>query len=246
MAKWKGTVIGAGIGWLFGGPFGAILGTMAGNFFDRNSGLREGQSLFEQFNDSDRSFIFTTHLVGTLMSVAKADGHVNPHEVNIIERVFINLGFKGNELNYVRDLINKITYEDLNLEEICYQYKGVSDYNERLMLLRVVYLVAFADNLLHHGEERVINQIIEYLEIDPGDASKLRAEFIGEKTRYYEILGISNNASKEEIMQAYRILSKRYHPDKVAHLGEEFSRLAHEKFQMINKAYEEIKKERGF
>ncbi len=54
----------------------------------------------------------------------------------------------------------------------------------------------------------------------------------------YEILGVSRNASEEEIKSAYRRQAQRYHPDRVSHLGEEFQQLAKEKFQEIQKAYE--------
>lgn len=61
----------------------------------------------------------------------------------------------------------------------------------------------------------------------------------------YEILGVSQNSSNEEIKKAYRELVAKYHPDKVEHLGEEFKKFAHEKFVEIKNAYEEIKKLRG-
>jgi len=53
----------------------------------------------------------------------------------------------------------------------------------------------------------------------------------------FEILGIHPGASKEEIHAAYRKLSQQYHPDKVAHLGQEFQELAKEKFVEIQAAY---------
>lgn len=245
MAKWKGKVIGGGIGFMFGGPFGAILGTMAGDFFDRSTIVSE-KYVIDDFSDTDRSFIFTTHLVGILMTVAKSDGNINEREVKFIEKTFINLGFSGNDLYYIENLINKLTHEDINIQQVCYKYKSVSNYNERLMLLRIVYSIAFADNIFHPNEDKVIKLIVGYLDINEGDASRIRAEFIKESSRYYEIFGISHNASKEDLERAYRNLSKKYHPDKVAHLGEEFAKLAHEKFQMINRAYQEIKKEKGY
>lgn len=246
MAKWKGKVIGAGIGWMLGGPFGAILGTMAGDILDRTTASKGNFDVIDNFSDTDRSFIFTTHLVGTLMSVAKADGHLNEREAIVIEKTFVNLGFRGEDLNYIRNLINRLAHENINLEEMCGKYKTVSNYNERLMLLKIVYIVAFADNVYHPDEDKVIKKIIRYLDISENDASGARAEFIKEDSRNYDIFGLTSNASKEEIESAYRSLSKKYHPDKVAHLGEEFSSLAHKKFQMINKAYQEIKLERGF
>ena len=49
---------------------------------------------------------------------------------------------------------------------------------------------------------------------------------------YYEILGISRDADKEEIKRAYRRLARKYHPDVNSEPG------ADEKFKEINRAYE--------
>ena len=54
----------------------------------------------------------------------------------------------------------------------------------------------------------------------------------------YEILGIKNNATKEEIQAAYKQKVKQYHPDKVSHLGEELQKVANEKFIEIKNAYD--------
>jgi len=40
-------------------------------------------------------------------------------------------------------------------------------------------------------------------------------------------------------------MAKKYHPDKVMHLGEELRRSAEEKFKAVNNAYKEINLERG-
>ena len=58
----------------------------------------------------------------------------------------------------------------------------------------------------------------------------------------HEILGISRNATKEEIKQAYRQSIKKYHPDKLSHLGKDFSNLANEKFLEIQRAYDTLMK----
>jgi len=48
----------------------------------------------------------------------------------------------------------------------------------------------------------------------------------------------------DKVKKAYRQMAVKYHPDKVSHLGEEFQKVAHEKFQKVSEAYERIKKER--
>jgi DnaJ like chaperone protein len=50
----------------------------------------------------------------------------------------------------------------------------------------------------------------------------------------------------DEIKAAYRTMAKQYHPDRVSHLGKEFADLANEKFSLINRAYNEIRKRRRF
>lgn len=55
---------------------------------------------------------------------------------------------------------------------------------------------------------------------------------MSEKRDYYEVLGISKDASEQEIKKAYRSLAKKYHPDMNK------SPDAEEKFKEINEAYE--------
>ncbi len=57
----------------------------------------------------------------------------------------------------------------------------------------------------------------------------------------YDVLGIGRGASSDEIKSAYKRLANRYHPDKVAHLGEEFQKLAEERFKEIQQAYQELR-----
>ena len=56
----------------------------------------------------------------------------------------------------------------------------------------------------------------------------------------YAILGIPPAASQETIRRAYRKRMGEYHPDKVAHLGEDLQKLAHEKVLEIQKAYRQL------
>lgn len=57
----------------------------------------------------------------------------------------------------------------------------------------------------------------------------------------YEILDVDDSASWSDIQNAYKNKAKQYHPDKLSHLGEEFSNLANEKFLEIQQAYAKLK-----
>ena len=59
------------------------------------------------------------------------------------------------------------------------------------------------------------------------------------------LLDISPEASDSEVKKAYRKMASKFHPDKVHHLGNEFQKMAEEKFKSVNDAYQQIKKEMG-
>lgn len=56
----------------------------------------------------------------------------------------------------------------------------------------------------------------------------------------YEVLGVREGASEEEIKKAYREMVKRYHPDQ--YQDNPLSKLAEEKLREVNEAYESIVK----
>ena len=58
----------------------------------------------------------------------------------------------------------------------------------------------------------------------------------------YEVLGISQTASDEEIKKAYRSLSRKYHPD--ANVNNPNKAWAEEKFKQVQQAYDQIMKEK--
>ena len=59
----------------------------------------------------------------------------------------------------------------------------------------------------------------------------------------YEVLGVSRNASIDEIKKAYKELSRKYHPD--SYVGNPLSSLAEEKFKQVQEAYDAIMKEKN-
>jgi hypothetical protein len=58
----------------------------------------------------------------------------------------------------------------------------------------------------------------------------------------YQILGLDEDAARDDITEAYRRLAKMYHPDRVSGLGPEFKEIAECKMKRINAAYEALEK----
>ena len=74
-----------------------------------------------------------------------------------------------------------------------------------------------------------------------GDTKRTNPENKFDVEDAWAVLGLARGASSEEIKKAYRELAGKYHPDKVAHLGDEFKVLAEERFKKVQAAYEELK-----
>lgn len=68
------------------------------------------------------------------------------------------------------------------------------------------------------------------------ETDRNRPEIIGP----WKILGVQRDASQAEIRRAFHRLAVQYHPDKVHHMGEDFQKIAHEKFTELQEAYERL------
>ena len=105
---------------------------------------------------------------------------------------------------------------------------------------------AQADGQVDVTEANLITQIAQQMGITDKDFESIKSMFIANTEAAYKILEIEPNATNEEIKKAYRKMAMKYHPDKVSYLGEDFQNAAKEKFQKVNEAYEQLKKERSF
>ncbi len=243
MPSFKGKAIGAGIGLFLGGPLGAMVGAMVGHYLhDKKpeaAAPRYTQKLYSQPVYAE--FIFTANLVALLTAVAKADGQVGSEEVAVIRKFFQhNLGYRGNELELIKNLIKQALRTNLDVAQICRQFYGISNPHTRLLLLKLLYMVAYADRVVKDSEQALIDQIVGILGISAADHRSIRGEFVPDDERYYQILGVNTTASADEVKQAYRELVKKNHPDKVAHLGEEYTKVANERLSQINEAYDHL------
>ena len=109
----------------------------------------------------------------------------------------------------------------------------------------MLYGISASDKYLDPRELRAMEAIESYLNISERDRVSIKNMFIPSDDAYYKILEIDPGVSDEEVKKAYRRMARKYHPDMVSHLGEDFQKIAHEKFRKVNEAYEKIKKSRN-
>ena len=126
------------------------------------------------------------------------------------------------------------------------QIQQMMDHASRLQLLHFLFGIAKADGMVIESEVNQIHTISGYLGISARDFESIKAMFYNSTDNSYKILEITKEATVEEIKAAYRKMAKKYHPDRVIHLGDEHQKGAVDKFRQVQDAYEKLKAERGF
>ncbi len=240
MAKF-GKWIGAGLGFAGGGPIGALLGFAVGSFFDNVKQTSKTGKRRPPTSQGD----FIISLLVLIAAVMKADGKITKPELNYVKK-FFKQSFGDKAAQEAILTLRDILKQNIPVDKVGWQIKQNMDYSSRLQLLHVLFGISKADGHITKSEIDTIHYISNRIGITTKDERSIRAMFVEEVDSSYKILEIDKNASNEEIKKAYRRMAKKYHPDKVSHLGEEFQKKANEKFQEVNKAYEKIKKEKGF
>jgi len=195
---------------------------------------------------------FVELLVGLLVQLAGLDGVLDRREVAAIRQFFQqSLGYQGEQLLWIRDLIKASRREPASVAAICEELAASYGVQERFIVVQVLARVASADGPTTAAEARFIEDVATRLGLGPfvgafasagagdsGGHSMHRPDLTAEALA---VLGLEPGASADEIKQAWRKLSLDNHPDRVGHLGEEFRRLAEERMSRINSAYQTLK-----
>lgn len=255
-SKW----IGGALGWSFGGPIGAIIGLAIGSVIDsmakgsdkpllgeRQStrGRRTTYSTQSRQRPQTQSGDFEVSLLILASEVIKADGKQDQRELDFVRQQFVNM-YGKDRANHAFKLFKGISKQNISLRPVCLQIKQMMDHPSRLQLIHFLFGIAKADGTVTKDEERQIYTIAGYLGISSKDYQSIKAMFYNSKDNAYKILEIEKDATVDEIKRAYRKMAKKYHPDRVIHLGKEHQEGAEEKFRQVQEAYEQLQKELRF
>jgi len=257
-----GKVIGGLIGLLVAGVIGLVLGVVVGHAFDRGlvTALKFGSP--GNIERIKSSFFETTFLLSGY--IAKADGRVSEQEIQHTEQMFLQMSLDAVQRTRAIELFRSGAAAEFKVEVAISDFLRTCGHQQQLQQTMLLYLIslAMADHRMEPGEQAALERIAVLMGLGVNRLAELlhmaraQEQFHGQDgfsaqpgTRLedaYAALGVPKSASDRELKQAYRRLISENHPDKLIAKGvpEDMVKLATERAQEIQAAYDMIKKTR--
>ncbi|QPJ66159.1 MAG: DnaJ domain-containing protein [Candidatus Nitrohelix vancouverensis] len=234
-------MMGAGLGFLRGGPLGAIVVGAVQHFISKAMKKKLEASLPGLANRQ----IFIASLVALVARVGIEKGPLSPREISVIRRFFTkNLDYASDDLSFVSDIAQQVQKARPDLMPIVEDYKKSSNNLYLSLALALAYQITMVGNGLNSQTQKIINQLADYLGLSYDAHDQVRRKYSLEALKTpYTILEIKSSASNEEIKKAYRKMASRFHPDRAGHDGGS-PETAHLKFLEIQGAYQELERMR--
>nr|WP_258031287.1 TerB family tellurite resistance protein [Campylobacter concisus] len=206
-------------------------------------------------------------LVSLLAKVAKSDGRVSELEARLITQVLDDLSQKVSGVSGVREYLKEVYNSQKenvdNAYETARNYKRAFNLNYDTCVARLTFFLnlAYIDGEFNKSEQDVIRNIAYGFGIDKETLDEIIFKFdsfygsrfganhdeISQENDAFEVLGLSKNASLEEVKARYKELVRQYHPDILMGRGEskEVIERSTKKLQEINEAYGRLKEKFG-
>jgi DnaJ like chaperone protein len=258
---WWGTIIGGALGWVLGGPLGALLGAALGHSL---SGANVQTGRVGPGSERVQAAFFTATF-SVMGHIAKADGRVSEDEIRAARAVMAHMNLNVEQRQAAMALFNQGKQAEFPLESVLHQFRSECSGQPALlrMFLQIQLQAAYADGVLHPAEQAIFNRIGAALGISQAEL-RMHAESVRSQYGFngggqaasaqpdklaaaYRTMGVSAGMDDAAIKRTYRKLMTQNHPDKLVAKGlpEEMIKLAQEKVQQINAAYDVIKAARG-
>ena len=203
-------------------------------------------------------------LVSLLAKVAKSDGRVSELEARLITQVLDDLSQKVSGVReYLKEVYNSQKENVDNAYETARNYKRAFNLNYDTCVARLTFFLnlAYIDGEFNKSEQDVIRNIAYGFGIDKETLDEIIYKFdsfygsrfgadrdeVSQENDAFEVLGLSKNASLDEIKARYKELVRQYHPDILMGRGEskEVIERSTKKLQEINEAYGRLKEKFG-
>ena len=213
---------------------------------DALAALAQGEGLLAVFEKlrtpPERTIGFTIAVIALGAKMAKADGLVTRDEVTAFRQVFHIPASETQNAARVFDLARKdVAGFDLYAARIRDMFGA--GHQALVDLLEGLFYIAVADGRYHPNENVFLEEVARIFGVQSRDFVNMRARFVpDENPDPYCVLGVDPTADAETVRQAWRVLVREYHPDRMIARGvpEEAMKLAEKRLIQANWAYEEI------
>ena len=256
--SWWTSVLGGALGYMIGGPLGAMLGVaFAGNFSKGKSNFRGSAKDYRPGDKQRVQAAFFSSVFSVMGYIAKVDGKVSKSEILLAQQVMQHMQLSEDMQKAAKELFNQGKQKDFNLDEVLEQFRTESHRRTHLvrMFLEIQIQATYADGVFDDKEYDALKYIAQKLRFPIHELERLIQQFSvasGKSSKLtiddaYVILGADKSLTDKELKRAYRRLLAQHHPDKLVAKGlpDEMIKLANDKTQEIISAYELIKKHRG-
>lgn len=222
---------------------GAVIGGALQHFVTK----KLQQKILKSLPGIDDQGIFVTCVAVVMTKVAMVRGPVKPTSRKAIKKFFQkNLSYSKVELDFIDKVIDETQKVHPDLGPIVNQYCKACHNHYTSLLLVLGYHVALVEGDLSDSVQKELDRLSCLLKLSYENHASIRNKYCLESLKTpFTVLGIPLEATNEEIKKAYHQMALQYHPDKMAHLGEEQAQEAHLKFLEIIEAYRELERARG-
>ncbi len=258
-----GKILGFLVGGLMLGPFGAVSGLLMGHFLDLGRGQEQVKKQVHQLRTSRKIFFQTTFSI--MGYLAKVDGRVSEKEIQVAREIMSKLGLNQAQKLRAMHFFNHGKSSDFSFNQQIdkfYQYCGAQPYLVELFM-EIQLKSVMADNHQNQYKQYALKQICQRLNFSNSAVESLLYQYqseqayqkrkrttrstVDELSSAYLRLGIAKDTDTKEVKKAYKKLVSQNHPDKLVAKGlpEEMVKMATEKMQKIQNAYDLICQSRG-
>lgn len=256
-----GKLIAGLIGYLMFGFPGLLFGLLIGNMFDR--GLSSNLSFGNPQKLEEIRQLFFECCFSLLGLIAKADGRVSQEEVSHAEQVMTQLGVSGDQRERAIDYFKAGAAPGFQPEPLLARFREASRGRTQLQHTLLLFLItmAQADGEIDDSETQVLRACAASLGFNESIFLRLlqmaqaqhrfhhrqpQQQRRDSEAEAYRALGVNPDCNDRDLKKAYRRLMSENHPDKLIAQGvpEAMVRLATEKAQKIQSAYETLRKSR--
>lgn len=264
MFKW----IGLALGYMALGFFGAIIGFFIGSAIDRAQAYGFGG--INPLGTRERQAVFLETLFVLQGKIAKADGHISQAEIDHVEDFIRKTGLSAEHRQEAIRQFKRGAEADFDIRPTLDRFMDSCGHtlNLRQMLLIYLTVLALADGKLDQDERSILEQVALHLKYSRAEFNRILEMVLGQAhfssggyqqqgqthassasdlDDAYKALGVSKDATNQEVKRAYRKLMSQHHPDKLMGQGlpEDMIKVATEQAKEIQLAYDLIKKQRG-